>query len=107
MSISPYVKWLSGSLCYNNASCKYWTWIEDYNGWDQTCHLKDANPGLTYLEGVISGGKNCMAPTGKDSEPYQHFFSTFKSNKIHCKHAPNAIVLPSTCTATFDSKMSM
>ena len=78
MSISPYVKWLSGSLCYNNASCKYWTWIEDYNGWDQTCHLKDANPGLTYLEGVISGGKNCMAPTGKDSEPYQHFFFHFQ-----------------------------
>ena len=68
------IKWLSGSLCYNHASCKYWTWIEDYNGWDQTCHLKDANPGLTYLEGVISGGKNCMAPTGKDFEPYQHFF---------------------------------
>ena len=72
-----------------------------------TCYLKYANPGLSYTAGAFSGGKNCMAPTGKDSEPYQHFFSTFKSNKIHCKHAPNAIVLPFTCTATFDSKMSM
>ena len=34
------------------------------------CQLKYANPGLTYMEGVISGGKNCT--TGNNSEPYQH-----------------------------------
>jgi len=51
-----------GSLCYNHSSCKYWTWIEDYNGLPQYCFLKDANSGLSYLEGVISGEKKCMAP---------------------------------------------
>ena len=43
------------------------------------CHLKYANPGLTYMEGAISGGKNCT--TGNNSEPYQHFFFTF-SDKV-------------------------
>ena len=66
-------------LCYNHASCKYWTWREDYpnNGSPQYCHLKDANSGLSYLEGVISGGKNCR---GKDADLNQ-CFSTF-SEKV-------------------------
>ena len=64
------IKWLSGLLCDNNASCKYWTWIEDYNGLPQYCFLKDANSGLSYLEGVISGEKKCMAPKGKGADPY-------------------------------------
>ena len=34
-----------------------------------TCYLKYANPGLTYTAGAFSGGKNCTAPTGNDSEP--------------------------------------
>ena len=54
-------------MCFNHSSCKYWTWIEDYNGYPQYCHLKDANSGLSYVEGVISGEKNCMAPKGKDA----------------------------------------
>jgi len=53
-----------GMLCYKYPSCKYWTWIENYKGWPHTCHLKNANPGLTNLEGVISGDKNCIAPPG-------------------------------------------
>ena len=73
------VKWLSGLLCYNNASCKYWSWIEELDGLVDGCYLKYANPGLTYMEDVISGGKNCT--TGNNSEPYQHFFFTF-SDKV-------------------------
>ena len=34
-----------------------------------TCYLKYANPGLSYTAGAFSGGKNCTAPTGNDSEP--------------------------------------
>ena len=57
-------------MCFNHSSCKYWTWIEDYNGLPQYCHLKDANSGLSYVEGVISGGKNCIGPRGKDADLY-------------------------------------
>ena len=59
-------------LCYNHASCKYWTWREDYpnNGSPQYCHLKDANSGLSWLEGVISGGKNC---SGKSFFFWNHY----------------------------------
>ena len=72
-------------LCYNHASCKYWTWRKDYpnNGSTQYCHLKDANSGLSYSEGVISGGKNCFAPRGKDADPYQCFFHLTKTKNIH------------------------
>ena len=68
-----FCKMLLALLCYNHASCKYWTWREDYPnyGSPQYCHLKDANSGLSYLEGVISGGKNCR---GKDADLYQCFF---------------------------------
>ena len=68
-----YVKWLSGLLCYKYPTCKYWTWIENYRGLAQYCNLKDANPGLTNLEGVISGAKNCI---GKAADPNQ-CLSTF------------------------------
>ena len=33
------------------------------------CHLKYANPGLTYMEGAISGGKNCT--TGNNFEVFK------------------------------------
>ena len=79
--IRVYVKWLSGMLCYKYPSCKYWTWIENYKGWPHTCHLKNANPGLTNLEGVISGDKNCIAPPGKGADPIQ-CLSTFSEKSL-------------------------
>ena len=104
ISVGYNIKWLSGLLCYNNASCKYWTWIEDYNGLPQKCYLKDANSGLSYLEGVISGGKNCIGPKGKDADLYVYlsismFFPLFltKSDKIHC---PQCHLLPNTATGS-------
>ena len=80
-----YVIWLSGLLCYDDALCKYWTWIEDNRSDCNTCYLKDANSGLSYSEGVISGGKNCIEAKGKgadqssllvknfSADPYQKF----------------------------------
>ena len=55
-------------MCLKNPSCKYWTWLENYKGNAQYCMLKDANPGLTNLEGVISGAKSCI---GKAADPNQ------------------------------------
>ena len=60
------------------------------DAWVGGCDLKSANPGLSYMEGVISGGKNCT--TGNNN----WFFLLFlkKSNKIHWKHAPELTASP-------------
>jgi hypothetical protein len=98
---------LSGLLCYEHPSCKYWTWVEEIDGNPTVCNLKYANEGLIDSPASISGGKYCLAATGNDSEPYQHLFPLFltKSNKVYWKHAPN--FTPSTFTATFDSKLAI
>ena len=77
-------------MCLKNPSCKYWTWIENHKGWPHTCHLKDANPGLTNLEGVISGDKNCIATPGKGADPNQ-CHSTFSDKSPIAHKVPLAL----------------
>ena len=58
---------LLAHICWQIPDCKYWTWVIDLEiiGCTNCCMLKYASSGYTYLEGAISGPKNCTSSNVK------------------------------------------
>ena len=70
-------------MCNQNLGCDYWTWRPWKAKAKANCTLysASANTDLQSVQDAFSGKRDCFAYTGNDSEPYQHFFSTF-SDKV-------------------------